>query len=278
MSIKIAMCQLLIEGGEPERNLERAEELIDIARDNNSDIALLPECIDFGWTHPSGINNADTIPGKYSNQLCDIAKKYKIFICAGLTEKDNSNNKNYNSAILIDDNGQIILKHRKINILKEAFGYYEVGNKLEVKETKFGKIGLNICSDNYVDAIDIGIVLGRMGSDFILSPSSWTVDYEISENHDPYNDKWTKPLGFISKKFNIPVISTTSVGYIVGGPFEGRKMIGCSIAIDKDGKVFKGDFNEFANDIKFIDISINEKKIKGTEIGPIIYKNNFLDD
>ena len=92
-----------------------------------------------------------------------------------------------------------------------------------MKETKFGKIGLNICSDNYVDAIDIGIVLGRMGSDFILSPSSWTVDYEISENHDPYNDKWTKPLGFISKKFNIPVISTTSVGYIVGGPFEEGK-------------------------------------------------------
>ena len=205
-------------------------------------------------------------------------KKYKIFVCAGLTEKDNSNNKNYNSAILINDNGQIILKHRKINVLKEAFEFYEVGNKLEVKETKFGKIGLNICSDNYVDAIDIGIVLGRMGSDFILSPSSWTVDYEISENHDPYSDKWTKPLGFISKKFNIPVISTTSVGYIVGGPFEGRKMIGCSIAIDKDGNVFKGDFNEFANDIKFIDISINEKKIKGTEIGPIIYKKNFLDD
>ena len=78
MSIKIAMCQLLIEGGEPERNLERAEELIDIARDNNSDIALLPECIDFGWTHPSGINNADTIPGKYSNQLCDMAKNIKF--------------------------------------------------------------------------------------------------------------------------------------------------------------------------------------------------------
>ena len=34
-----------------------------------------------------------------------------------------------------------------------------------------------------------------------------------------------------------------------------------ALAIDKDGNVFKGDFNEFANDIKFIDISINEKKI-----------------
>ena len=54
-------------------------------------------------------------------------------------------------------------------------------------------------------------------------------------------------------------------------------MIGCSIAIDKDGNVFKGDFNEFANDIKFIDISINEKKIKGTEMIQL-YIKNFLDD
>jgi predicted amidohydrolase len=278
MKLKIAMCQLLIEGGEPERNLERAEELIEIAKDNDSDIALLPECIDFGWTHPSGIKNSDTIPGKYSDQLCEMAKKYKIYICVGLTEKDKSNNKNYNSAILIDENGKIILKHRKINILKEAFDYYEVGNKLEVKQTKFGKIGLNICSDNYMDAIDIGIVLGRMGSDFILSPSSWTVDYEISENNDPYHDKWEKPLSFISKKFNIAVISTTSVGYIVGGPFEGKKMIGCSIAIDKDGKISKGEFNEFANDIKFFETTLNKKKIKGTEVGQIIYKKNFFND
>jgi len=278
MKLKIAMCQLLIEGGEPNRNLERAEDLIRIASENQSDIALLPECIDFGWTHPSGLINADTIPGKYSDLLSEMAKKYKIYICAGLTEKEKIKKNNYNSAILIDDFGKIILKHRKINVLKEAFDFYDVGNKLEVKDTKFGKVGLNICSDNYQDAIDIGIVLGRMGSDFILSPSSWTVDYEISENNNPYKDKWIKPLGFISKKFNIPVISTTSVGYIVGGPFEGKKMIGCSIAIDKDGNILKGDFNEFANDIKFVEITLNEKKIKGTEIGPIIYNKNFLND
>ena len=182
-------------GWEPEKSNERKNP-IDIAKNNNSDIALLPECIDFGWTHPSGINNADTIPEKYSHQLCDMAKKYKIFVCAGLTEKDNSNNKNYNSAILINDNGQIILKHRKKMFY--AFSIYEVGNNQKWKKLSLENCS-NICSDNYVDAIDIGIVLGRMGSDFILSPSSWTVDYEISENHDPYSDKWTKPLGLYLK-------------------------------------------------------------------------------
>ena len=116
---------------------------------------------------PSGINNSKTIPGEFSNILCDEAKKNEIYICAGLTEKDNVNNKNYNSAILIDKQGNILTKYRKINVLEQAFEFYEVGNKLEVIDTEFGKIGINICSDNYHDPIDIGYALCRMGAEII---------------------------------------------------------------------------------------------------------------
>ena len=51
--MKIGLGQLLVEGGEPERNLERAIELIIEAKENNCDLILLPETLDFGWTHPS---------------------------------------------------------------------------------------------------------------------------------------------------------------------------------------------------------------------------------
>ena len=125
-------------------------------------------------------------------------KKMK-FIFAGLTEKDNANNKNYNSAILIDKQGNILTKYRKINVLEQAFEFYEVGNKLEVIDTEFGKIGINICSDNYHDSIDIGYVLCRMGAEIILSPSSWTVDYNITEEMDPYKNKWIDQFLKISK-------------------------------------------------------------------------------
>ena len=77
--------------------------------------------------------------------------------------------------------------------------------------------------------------------------------------------------------FKIPVISTTSVGYIVGGPFEGKKMVGCSIAVDENGLLTESDFNEFSSDIKFIEISIkNRSKIKGTQIGKIIKSKGYL--
>ena len=269
--IKIGLGQLLVEGGEPERNLARAIDLIKDAKKNDCSLILLPECLDFGWTHPSGINGARPIPGEFSETLCNEAKANNIYICAGLTEKDQKNNKNYNSAILIDKNGIILGKYRKINILEQAFKFYEIGNKLEVIDTEFGKIGINICSDNYHDAIDIGFVLGRMGSEIILSPSSWTVDYNITEDMDPYKNKWINQFQKISKIFNIPVISTTSVGYIVGGPFEGKKMVGCSIATDKDGLLTKGDFNEFASDLKFVNVEIKNNGIRGTQIGKKIY-------
>jgi len=116
-----------------------------------------------------------------------------------------------------------------------------------------------------------------MGADFILSPSSWTVNYDITEENDPYSSKWLEPFSIISNIFEIPVISTTSVGYIVGGPFEGRKMVGCSLATDKKGVLIKGSFNEFSSDIQYIEIPFNEnKKLKGTQIGPILRKKGYL--
>ena len=63
------MAQLLVEGGEPERNLERAEEMICEAAQGGCQIVLLPETLDLAWTHPSAKNEALAVPGKYSARL-----------------------------------------------------------------------------------------------------------------------------------------------------------------------------------------------------------------
>ena len=60
-SVRIGMGQLLVEGGEPERNLERAEKMIKEASQKNCEIILLPECLDLAWTHPSAKTEAQSI-------------------------------------------------------------------------------------------------------------------------------------------------------------------------------------------------------------------------
>ncbi|HEX8349397.1 MAG TPA: carbon-nitrogen hydrolase family protein, partial [Hymenobacter sp.] len=217
-SIRIGMGQLLVEGGEPLRNLERAARMVAEAAERGCDLVLLPETLDFAWTHPSALTEAQPIPGAFSNRLCEEAIRHNIYICAGLTER--LNGCNYNTALLINPAGEIIVKYHKINLLGVEQPFYSVGQTLNVVDTPLGKIGVNVCADNYIDGLAIGHTLARMGAEFILAPASWTVDYSITEEHDPYQEKWVRPFSILAQLYNVAVVSTTSVGYIVGGPYE----------------------------------------------------------
>ncbi|MFN8777168.1 MAG: carbon-nitrogen hydrolase family protein [Flavobacteriales bacterium] len=266
--VKIGLGQLLVEGGEPDRNIERAITMIGEAARQQCDIILLPETMDFAWTHPSGMEDAQTIPGKYSDIFCEQARQHGIWICVGLTEK--SGDRNYNSAILINRLGEIVLKYHKINLLDVEFPFYEIGTTLNCVDTEFGRVGLNICADNYADSLPIGHTLARMGAQFILSPSSWTVDYSITEEDDPYEEKWVNPYKVLSSYYGIVVIGTTCVGYIVGGPYEGKKSIGCSLVVGPDGVMGQGRFNEFAGELIVTEFDVPERRERGTQIGKML--------
>ena len=263
--LKIGMGQLLVEGGEPERNLKRAGKMLEDAAEKSCRLVLLPECLDFAWTHPSAKTEAQPIPGPYSDILCKLAKTYNLYLCAGLTER--SEDKIYNTAIFISPEGNILLKYRKINVLTVAQDIYSIGQTLSVVKTPFGVVGVNICSDNYIDSLDIGHTLARMGAQIILSPSSWTVDYSIVEGDILYGKKWLKPYQTLAVAHDLIVVSATAVGVIVGGVYEGKKMVGCSLAVNKDGIVAEGKYNEFTGQLVITDITIPQPRALGTAIG-----------
>lgn len=271
--IKVGMGQLLVEGGEPQRNLMRAKEMVEAASNKKCDIILLPECLDLGWTHPSANIEAQPIPGPYSDELCRCAADNNIYICAGLTEK--LKGVVYNSAILVNSSGETILKYHKINLLVVEQDFYAVGDHLCVADTPFGIIGVNICADNYSDALEIGHTLARMGAQIILSPSSWTVDHAIAENTNPYGEKWIKPYHTLARLYDLVVIGATSVGYIVGGPYEGKKMVGCSLTVGRNGVIAEGGFNEFAGELIVVNVEIPLRREKGTAIGEMLEKKGY---
>jgi predicted amidohydrolase len=272
-TLKIALGQILVEGGEPERNFERAHKMIVQAKKEACELIVLPETIDFAWTHPSSLKEAQAIPGPFSDLFCAWAKENDIYVCVGLTEK--REDKNYNTALLINNLGKIILKYSKINLLGVEFPFYEVGTQLGVVDTPLGRIGLNICADNYKESTYNAKTLASMGAQLILSPSSWTVDHFIKEDEDPYKDKWFSPLHHVAQYFNTIIVSVTSVGYIVGGPYEGKKMVGCSLVVGPEGLIKQGLFNEFAGELTTVELVISEKKNKGVEIGESLKRKNY---
>ena len=229
-NIRIALAQIFCLDGDRCGNFVRIENAIREAKNGAAEIICLPETVILGWVNPDAHERAYPIPGKDSGQLCELAKKYEICLCAGLAEKDGT--ELYDSAVLIDEKGHILLKHRKINILTELMRPpYRQGTEVSTVETKFGKIGLLICADTHKDKI-----LERMAElkpDLLLVPYGYA---ELEEKWPEHGKELEKVVNKAARQIGAPVIGTNLVGEITKGAWKGRIFGGHSVAADKNGK------------------------------------------
>ncbi|MGV8879599.1 MAG: carbon-nitrogen hydrolase family protein [Sphingobacteriaceae bacterium] len=251
-SFKVAMVQMSVQGNNTPANLATATRLLKQAAAGNARVAILPECMDIGWTHPGSLHNATAIPdGVVFQTLSRLAKELNMFICSGLTEKDKE--KTYNSAVLIDNKGHLLLKHRKINELDIGKPYYALGDRINVIDTELGRLGIMICADAIVEDKSITTALARMGTDIILSPCAWAVPPGFDHQKTPYGDLWRDAYSPIAKKFSTYIIGVSNVGHITDGPWKGWDCIGASIAIDKNGvEMVQMPFGVAAEKIEYI--------------------------
>jgi predicted amidohydrolase len=162
-SFKLAMVQMRVDGGAKRTNLARAEERIAAAAQHDAQVVLLPEALTLGWTHPSSATEAESIPlGESCARLATSARQHGVYVCAGLVERDGD--RVFNSAVLLDPSGQILLHHRKINELEIGHPYYALGDRLQVARTPMGTFGLMICADGFAKGQVISRSLALMGA------------------------------------------------------------------------------------------------------------------
>ena len=264
-AIKLAMIQMKVVGGELDRNLRHAAERIARAASEGTQLALLPEVMDLGWTHPSAKTLAYPVPGgKTFEQLAEAAKNNQIYVVAGIVEKDGD--KTYNTAVLIGPDGKLLLKHRKLNELDIAHDLYDQGDRLNVCHTGLGTIGLMVCADAGAREYAIQRSLGYMGADMILSPSSWAVVADHENEKEPYGDTWRQNYKPVAKEFQMWIIGVSNVGWLTAGPWKDWKCIGCSLVIDPDGnEVLQAPYGADADTIIYVDVETRERPARGTD-------------
>lgn len=264
---KLAMIQMLVEGGEKEKNLARAEARLAEAAREGANVALLPEALDLGWTHLSSLTEAEPIPhGEPFKRLADAAKKHGLYVCAGLTElaANESPNAVYNAAVLIGPDGNLLVKHRKINELEIGHPYYAQGQKLEVVTTPVGCIGVMICADAFARGQVAIRSLALMGADVLLSPCAWAVRADHDNALEPYGQIWRDSYQPVARDFSVWIAGVSNVGPITGGPWEGRKCIGCSLAVDASGNIAaQGPYGETAETMIMLDIEPVPRPARG---------------
>ncbi len=260
----LALCQMKVVGGNRETNLKHAGEMIAEAAGRGADFILLPEAMDLGWTDPSALTEAEPVPGgKTCTHLAKLAKKHGVYVCSGLTEK--AGEKVYNSAVIINPEGELILLHRKIYELSIGHVYYGLGDRLNVCKTEFGTIGLLICADAVADGYELTRSLAYMGADVILSPSSWAAPAEHDNQKEPYGGMWNDAYKPIASDFRVWIASCSNVGWMTGGPWKGRKGIGCSMVIGPGGTdVLHGPYGVEADTILYVGINPEPRPAQGT--------------
>jgi predicted amidohydrolase len=230
-TIRIAIGQIFCLDGDKEGNYVRIEHAMQEAKEMNADLITFPETSLLGWVNPEDFKRASPIPGIDSDRLGALARKYKMFMSIGLGEKEGD--KLFDSAILIDDRGTILLKHRKINILPELMNPpYTPGDQVNTVLTRWGRIGMIICADSWGE----GIVdrLKEQKPDLLLVPYGWAAEETQWPEHGKELEKWVVYLG---KTLGCPVVGTDVVGQISHGPWSGLTYGGQSLAVDNKGKV-----------------------------------------
>ena len=261
----IAMGQMCVEGGDRDKNLERAASMIHQAAEESADIVLLPECLDLGWTDSSALTLAEPIPGRSSARLAEAAAKEQIYVVAGLVERDRAGL--YNAAVVISPTGDILTKHRKINELAIAHHLYQTGDRLGVVPTPLGTLGIDICADNAPGSLVVGHVLGRMGAQILLSPSAWAVPADHDPVREPYGGMWLEQYRRLAQWYAMPVIGVSNVGWLRDGPWKGWQCIGHSLAVDaKGGVAATGTHGVDASECRVVDIELVPRRLTGTSL------------
>jgi predicted amidohydrolase len=230
--LRVALAQIPVQDGNLEQNMRLAEEAARQAVSQKADLLNLPEAADGGWLYQQARRDALPIPGEYTEFLSGLAKKHRMWVSAGCLEKDGE--KVYNSAVILDRTGHIVLKHRKINTLDWLTKHlYDQGRSEDIKTTvtEFGRIGLTICADNF--DLKNPQRVADLGAWLLIAPHGFAAEQEkLEQNSKDYQ----KHIGNVAAKTGLWVIGTDAVlGTVQGVQWKGRLHSGCSMIARPDG-------------------------------------------
>ena len=158
---------------------------------------------------------AEAIPGPTTETLGKVASELGVVIIASLFEK-RAEGLYHNTTAVIDADGAYLGKYRKMHIPDDP-AYYEkfyftpgdLGYK--VFETKFAKIGVLICWDQWYP--EAARITALMGAEILFYPTAigWATSQDASTNMEQYN-AWQTMQRAHAISNGVHVVSVNRVG------------------------------------------------------------------
>lgn len=247
-----------------ETNLKKIIDYIIKAAEKKATLVAFPEFMMF-YTNSSQSSKqlatlAETITGNFVTSIAKCAKENHIDVVGSFYEKSTKKDRVYDTSFIIDKNGKVISRYRKIH-LYDALGFRESDKMVKGSKiakpvfTTIGKIGMMICYDLRFPEMSRSLAVA--GSEILVVPSAW-VKGNMKEEH------W------------ITINKTRAIEngcYVVAPDQVGNIYCGRSLVIDPYGKILL-DMKK-KQGIGYVDIELkNVKQIR--KILPLL-KNRRTD-
>lgn len=191
-TVEIGLVQMSMSDDSSE-NLDKAERMITRASEKGAQIVCLPELFNSLYFPQEEKSKpiAETIPGPTTDRLSRAARENKVVLVGGsIYEKDGK--KRYNTSVVFDDDGRILGKYRKVHVPNDPSfyekSYFDPGSKYQVFGTKYGKIGVLVCFDQWYS--EPARILRLMGANIIFYPTAigWVKGIEPVEGD--WHEAW----------------------------------------------------------------------------------------
>ena len=171
--------------GDKEINLKKVEHFMKKHSDKKLDLVVFPEFFS------TGVNGKafDEVPedengGETLARVKELAKKYNTNIVAG-SVIERVGDKSYNTCFVIDRNGEVVGKYRKIHLYNYMGGtegeHVEAGSEIVVLDLDFARVGIALCFDlRYPVQFK---EMAKQGAEIFVVPVAWIVPVEIYEDN-----------------------------------------------------------------------------------------------
>jgi amidase len=212
---------------EVRRNIERIGSYVDRACNSfpGVDLIVFPEYSTHGFAfnpYATHLSLASTIPGPETELFGRKAREKGVWLCVSVVERADEPGANpYNSMVVIDAEGNVALKYRKMIpwCPKEP---WTPGEEMNVCDgPKASKLAITICSD--LDYPEVAREAAWKGANVILRPSKYMY---------PWDHIWDITNQVRAYENIAYVIATNHTGHDPSYTYFGRSM-----AVDFDGRI-----------------------------------------
>ena len=214
MKVKLAATQMKCTW-EIEDNISKAKELINVSAKKGANIILIQELFQtpyFGIEYDEKIFSLAK-PFKDNsviNEMAELAKQLNVVLPISYFEVEN--NAYYNAIAIIDADGKILGNYRKSHI-PDGPGYLEKyyfnpgDTGFKVWNTKFGKIGVGICWDQWFP--EAARIMALKGAEILLYPTA--IGDEPRSKYDS-SGAWQRVMQGHAAANIVPVVASNRIG------------------------------------------------------------------